>query len=99
METRSLGNTQLQVSKLCLGTMTWGEQNTEAQAHEQMDYALANGINFFDVAEMYVRTLREPQSALLAAGLKKPVTAKKSFWRRKLPDRPTGYCMCGAGHN
>lgn len=53
METRSLGNTQLQVSKLCLGTMTWGEQNTEAQAHEQMDYALANGINFFDVAEMY----------------------------------------------
>ena len=53
MQTRLLGNTQLQVSKICLGTMTWGEQNTEAQAHEQMDYALAQGINFFDVAEMY----------------------------------------------
>lgn len=53
METRLLGNTQLQVSKICLGTMTWGEQNSEAEAHQQMDYALAQGINFFDVAEMY----------------------------------------------
>jgi len=53
MQTRQLGNSQLQVSKICLGTMTWGEQNSEAEAHEQMDYALANGVNFFDVAEMY----------------------------------------------
>ncbi|WP_221794823.1 NADP(H)-dependent aldo-keto reductase [Oceanobacter mangrovi] len=53
MEKRPLGNTDLQVTKLCLGTMTWGEQNTEAEAHEQMDYAVAAGINFFDVAEMY----------------------------------------------
>ncbi|MCH2040078.1 MAG: NADP(H)-dependent aldo-keto reductase [Saccharospirillaceae bacterium] len=53
MQTRPLGNTELQVSKICLGTMTWGEQNTEAQAHEQMDFALSQGINFFDVAEMY----------------------------------------------
>ena len=41
------------VTKLCLGTMTWGEQNTEAQAHEQIDYALERGINFIDCAEMY----------------------------------------------
>lgn len=41
------------VSKLCLGTMTWGEQNTEAQAHEQISYALDQGINFMDCAEMY----------------------------------------------
>jgi len=53
MQTRQLGNSQLQVSKICLGTMTWGEQNSEAEAHEQMDYALASGVNFIDVAEMY----------------------------------------------
>lgn len=43
----------IEVSKICLGTMTWGEQNTEAQAHEQMDYAAEHGINFMDTAEMY----------------------------------------------
>lgn len=53
METRTLGRTDLKVSAICLGTMTWGEQNSEAQAHEQMDFALAQGVNFFDVAEMY----------------------------------------------
>jgi aryl-alcohol dehydrogenase-like predicted oxidoreductase len=53
METRRLGNTPLHVSLLCLGTMTWGQQNTEADAHEQLDYALAQGINFIDTAEMY----------------------------------------------
>jgi aryl-alcohol dehydrogenase-like predicted oxidoreductase len=42
-----------QVSKLCLGTMTWGEQNTEAEAHSQIDYALERGLNFMDTAEMY----------------------------------------------
>lgn len=50
---RPLGNSGLEVSALCLGTMTWGEQNTEAEAFEQMDYALSQGINFFDTAEMY----------------------------------------------
>ena len=49
----NLGNTDVKVSKICLGTMTWGEQNTEAEGHEQMDYAIANGVNFFDTAEMY----------------------------------------------
>jgi len=53
MEQRTLGRTDLKVSALCLGTMTWGEQNTEAEGHAQMDYAVAQGINFFDVAEMY----------------------------------------------
>ncbi|MCK5521521.1 MAG: NADP(H)-dependent aldo-keto reductase [Thiomargarita sp.] len=48
-----LGNTDLKVSRICLGTMTWGEQNTEAEAHEQLDYALSQGINFIDTAEMY----------------------------------------------
>ena len=41
------------VSKICLGTMTWGQQNTEAEAHAQMDMALSEGVNFWDTAEMY----------------------------------------------
>ena len=49
----TLPTTDIKVSKICLGTMTWGEQNTEAEGHEQMDYALERGINFFDTAEMY----------------------------------------------
>lgn len=53
MEYRELGRTGLKVSALCLGTMTWGEQNSEREGHEQMDYALAQGINFFDTSEIY----------------------------------------------
>lgn len=53
MEYRQLGKTDLNVSAIALGTMTWGEQNTQADAFEQMDYALAQGVNFFDAAEMY----------------------------------------------
>ncbi len=53
MEYRKLGRTGLDVSVICLGTMTWGEQNTEAEAHEQMDYALDQGVNFIDTAELY----------------------------------------------
>lgn len=48
-----LPNTDIKVSKICLGTMTWGNQNTEAEAHEQMHYALEKGVNFFDAAELY----------------------------------------------
>ncbi|MEO0442890.1 MAG: NADP(H)-dependent aldo-keto reductase [Pseudomonadota bacterium] len=53
MQYRPLGNTDIQVSLIALGTMTFGEQNTEAEAFEQMDYAYSQGINFIDVAEMY----------------------------------------------
>ncbi len=53
MQYDTLGPTEHEVSKICLGTMTWGQQNTEAEAHEQLDYALERGINFIDVAEMY----------------------------------------------
>ena len=53
MNFRKLGNTELKVSTICLGTMTWGEQNTQEEGFEQMDYALDNGINFFDTAELY----------------------------------------------
>ncbi|MFQ3786714.1 NADP(H)-dependent aldo-keto reductase [Halomonas sp. A29] len=53
MQTRPLGDTGIEVSRLCLGTMTFGEQNSEAEAHEQLDRAVAFGINFIDTAEMY----------------------------------------------
>ena len=53
MNYRKLGNTEIDVSTICLGTMTWGEQNTEDQAFEQMDYSLDNGVNFWDTAELY----------------------------------------------
>jgi aryl-alcohol dehydrogenase-like predicted oxidoreductase len=53
MHYRKLGDTDIDVSAICLGTMTWGEQNTESEAFEQMDYALGRGVNFFDTAELY----------------------------------------------
>ena len=52
MKYKILGDTGLKVSTICLGTMTFGEQNTEKEAHEQLSFALANGINFIDTAEM-----------------------------------------------
>ncbi len=53
MNYKKLGNTELNVSTICLGTMTWGEQNTQNEAFEQMDYSLNNGVNFWDTAELY----------------------------------------------
>ncbi len=53
MNYRKLGNTDLKVSTICLGTMTWGEQNTQREGFEQMDYALDQGVNFWDTAELY----------------------------------------------
>jgi len=53
MNYKKLGTTDLDVSTICLGTMTWGEQNSQKEGFEQMDYALDKGINFFDTAELY----------------------------------------------
>ena len=53
MNYRKLGNTDLEVSTICLGTMTWGEQNTEREGFEQMDFSLDKGVNFWDTAEIY----------------------------------------------
>ncbi|PIZ66375.1 aldo/keto reductase [Candidatus Roizmanbacteria bacterium CG_4_9_14_0_2_um_filter_39_13] len=53
MKYRKLGTTDIDVSVICLGTMNWGEQNTESEAYEQMDYAVSQDINFFDTAEFY----------------------------------------------
>ncbi len=53
MEYRKLGDTDIDVSLICLGSMTWGEQNSESQGHEQLDFALGQGVNFVDTAELY----------------------------------------------
>ncbi|WP_455198236.1 NADP(H)-dependent aldo-keto reductase [Kaarinaea lacus] len=53
MKYRKLGQTETEVSQICLGTMTWGEQNTEAEAFQQLDVAISSGINFIDTAELY----------------------------------------------
>ena len=53
MKFKKLGTTDLNVSLICLGTMTWGTQNSEKDAFEQMDYSLGQGVNFFDTAEIY----------------------------------------------
>ncbi len=53
MEYRKLGQTDIDVSVICLGTMTWGQQNTEEEAHDQLNYATGQGVNFIDTAELY----------------------------------------------
>jgi aryl-alcohol dehydrogenase-like predicted oxidoreductase len=60
MKYSELGRTGIQVSKLCLGSMTWGDQNTELEGHDQMDMAVDAGINFIDTAEMYPIPPQEP---------------------------------------
>ena len=83
MEYRPLGRTDVKVSEICLGTMTWGQQNTEAEGHQQMDYAITEGINFFDAAEMYPippkPKRRDAPKKLSARGFRKIKTAIKSF--------------------
>jgi aryl-alcohol dehydrogenase-like predicted oxidoreductase len=64
MKYRKLGRTGLDVSLICLGTMTWGQQNTEAEGHAQMDFALDRGVSFWDTAEMYsIPPRRETQGS------------------------------------
>jgi len=53
MNYKKLGTTDLDISTICLGTMTWGEQNSQEEGFQQMDYALDKGVNFWDTAEIY----------------------------------------------
>ena len=65
MEFKKLGNTDIDVSLICLGTMTWGQQNTQEEGFEQMDYALEQGVNFFDTAELYSIPLKQKHKEVL----------------------------------
>ncbi len=62
MQYRPLGRTGINVSALCLGSMTWGTQNSEAEGHQQIEYAVDSGINFIDAAEMYPTTPTSPET-------------------------------------
>ena len=62
MKHRKLGRTGLSVSEICLGSMTWGEQNTEAEGHAQLNLALAHGVNFIDTAELYSTVPLHPET-------------------------------------
>ena len=79
MKYKRLANTDLDVSIICLGTMTYGEQNTESEAHEQLDYSVANGINLIDTAEMYAIPPKEETQ-----GLTEKIIGK---WLAKRKDR------------
>ncbi len=69
MHFKQLGRTDMMVSTICLGTMTWGTQNTLDEAHEQLDYAIGEGVNFIDTAEMYPTTPRRKETTGLTEEL------------------------------
>ncbi|WP_108804806.1 aldo/keto reductase [Aquimarina sp. Aq107] len=75
MKYTTLPNTDIKVSKICLGSMTWGEQNTESEGHQQIDYAINQGVNFIDTAELYsVPAKKETQGSterIIGSWLKK----------------------------
>ncbi|AOF91365.1 aldo/keto reductase [Sinorhizobium sp. RAC02] len=62
MKYHPLGRTGISVSEICLGTMTWGSQNSEQDAHDQLDYAFSQGVNFIDTAELYPTTPLSPET-------------------------------------
>ena len=88
MKFKKLGNTNLDVSLICLGTMTWGEQNTQEEAFDQMDFSVDQGINFFDTAELYAippkRGTYGKTEEIIGNWFKKRNNRKKLYWLQKL---------------
>ena len=80
MNFKKLGNTDLKVSTICLGTMTWGEQNNQKEAFEQMNYALDSGINFFDTAEIYPSPCFEKTYGSTEKIIGKPLDVNAKQW-------------------
>ncbi len=82
MKFTKLGSSDITISKICLGTMTWGEQNNEAEAHQQIDRALEFGVNFMDTAELYAVPPKKETQGLtekyIGSWLKK--TSKRDKW-------------------
>ncbi|MCR8666979.1 NADP(H)-dependent aldo-keto reductase [Aestuariibaculum sp. M13] len=95
MKYTTIPKTDIKVSKICLGTMTWGNQNTEAEGHEQLDYALEQGVNFIDTAEMYpVPASPETQgetSRIIGSWLKKRNNREQVIIASKIVGRPSDY--------
>lgn len=88
MKYTTLPNTNIKVSKICLGSMTWGNQNTEAEGHLQLDYAIDQGVNFIDTAELYpVPAIAETQGAtskIIGSWLKKTGNRDKVILASKI---------------
>lgn len=95
MKYTTLPNTNIKISKICLGTMTWGEQNTEAEAHAQLDYALDRDINFIDTAELYPVPARPETSGrtskYIGTWLKKTGNRDKVILASKIVGRTSDY--------
>ncbi len=95
MKYTTLPHTNIKISKICLGTMTWGNQNTEAEGHAQLDYALEQGINFIDTAEMYpVPASPDTQgstSKIIGTWLKKTGNRDKVILASKIIGRSSDY--------
>jgi len=92
MKYRKLGSTDIDVSVICLGTMTYGEQNTEEDAHDQLNYAVDQGVNFIDTAELYPVPARDETHGLTEAYI--------GTWlekRGKRDDLIVGTKICGPG--
>lgn len=98
---RPLGTTDLQVSLICLGTMTWGQQNSEADGHQQLDYALDCGVNFIDTAEMYsVPTRAETQGSterIIGSWLKARGGRERIILATKVAGRSSGMSYLRGG--
>ena len=90
MKYKKLGKTELEVSLICLGTMTWGRQNTETDAHTQMNYAIGQGVNFFDTAEMYPIPPNERTQGLTETYIGNWFTKNKNRSKIMLATKVTG---------
>ena len=95
MKMNELGRTGIKVSELCLGSMTWGTQNSEAEGCEQIDYALDQGINFIDTAEMYPTT---PLSEETQGDTERVIGAWIAKNKARRPDVVLATKVCGAGY-
>ncbi|MDY8108666.1 aldo/keto reductase [Fulvimarina sp. 2208YS6-2-32] len=101
MKKRSLGRTGLSVSELCLGTMTFGSQNTEAEAHQQLDRAVERGVDFLDAAEMYPTTPMKRETVgrteeYVGTWLKKPSNREKVVVATKITGEGSAMVRDGA---
>ena len=90
MNVRKLGNTDLKVSTICLGTMTWGEQNAQKDAFEQMDYATDQGVNFFDTAELYAVPMKPETRGKTSQFIGEWISRKKNRKKIILADKVVG---------
>ena len=103
MKYRKLGTTDIDVSVICLGTMTWGEQNSKQEAFEQMDYAIEKGVNFFDTAEVYSVMPRKETYGLTEEIIGDWFKSKKKrgevFLASKIVSKSTGLDWIRGGSN